>query len=598
MKKSLHIFLGLMVITGTVIFSCKQKTTSPDRAIGNLLTDQVDSFSTVCNQFRKAAEDPATQEKSLQNLFLQARLAYKKMEWAAEYFAPITARQVNGPPVPEVEMPGLNITDPAGFQMMEPCLFPHIDPSRHGVFLRQVDLMQSAAGQFQKRLSGAIMYDPLVFDAVKLEIYRLITLGITGFDNPLTLKSMAETQASLESLQQILEQYPPREQTDSLMTALDGAINYLRVNNDFNSFNRAEFIVRYMNPMTASLTLLTQELNIPFHKYNRLVNQDARTLFDTNTFNVNAYAPDRYFFINPEKIELGKTLFSDPLLSGNGNRSCQSCHQPALAFTDGLPKNKTLNQNGLLKRNTPTLINAALQSGLFDDLRVNSLEDQSITVVQSSDEMHGSMQTIAHRLWDSQKYRDLFARAFPKKDRRGIDTMEVMNAIGSYVRSLVQLNSRFDDFMRGNKTALNTQELQGFNLFMGKAKCGTCHFMPLFNGNFPPGYISMESEVIGVPETATKKYIDPDLGRYEIVPLGFLKHAFKTPTLRNVARTAPYMHNGVFSNLEQVVDFYNKGGGTGLGLAVENQTLPFDQLNLSAQEKEDIIAFMKSLNSH
>ena len=254
-----------------------------------------------------------------------------------------------------------------------------------------------------------------------------------------------------------------------------------------------------------------------------------------------------YFFLNPEKIKLGRALFEDPVLSGNGMRSCQSCHQPSLAFTDGLAKNKTLSKNGLLKRNTPTLINAALQPALFYDMRVNSLEDQSITVVQSSEEMHGSMKATAERLWGNKKYRDLFSAAFPKKNREGIDTMEVMNAIGSYVRSLTRLDSRFDEYMRGNKSAMDAGEINGFNLFMGKGKCATCHFMPLFNGSFPPGYTTMETEVIGVPRAIGKKEIDPDPGRYDIVHIGFLRHAFKTPTVRNAARTAPYMHNGVYS---------------------------------------------------
>jgi cytochrome c peroxidase len=381
------------------------------------------------------------------------------------------------------------------------------------------------------------------------------------------------------------------------MAAFDGAINYLRVNPDFNAFNRAEFITRYTNPITAGVTKLQRALHISIHKYNRLLNQDAKTLFDSNAFNVNAYAPDRLFFINPEKIVLGRTLFYDPILSGTGARSCASCHQPAKAFTDGLVKNKTLGKNGLLKRNTPTLINAALQPALFYDMRVSSLEDQSVTVVQSSEEMHGSLKTTARRLWDNKKYRDLFTAAFPKKNRTEIDTMEIMNAIGSYVRSLTRLNSRFDDYMRGSKTSMSPEEINGFNLFMGKGKCATCHFMPLFNGSFPPRYTAMETEVIGVPLAIGKKEIDPDMGRYDIVKFGFLKHAFKTPTIRNAAGSAPYMHNGVFKSLEQVVDFYNIGGGTGLGLNIDNQTLPFDKLGLTNKEQKEIVAFIESLDS-
>jgi cytochrome c peroxidase len=132
---------------------------------------------------------------------------------------------------------------------------------------------------------------------------------------------------------------------------------------------------------------------------------------------------------------------------------------------------------------------------------------------------------------------------------------------------------------------------------MGKAKCATCHYMPLFNGTFPPRFQKIEAEVIGVPKSIRENIIDQDMGRYAIVKVESLKHAFKTPTVRNAELTSPYMHNGVFNTLEQVMDFYNKGGGAGLGMKIKNQTLPFDSLSLSLKEQNDIIAFIKSLNS-
>ncbi|HEY2726299.1 MAG TPA: cytochrome c peroxidase, partial [Parafilimonas sp.] len=226
-----------------------------------------------------------------------------------------------------------------------------------------------------------------------------------------------------------------------------------------------------------------------------------------------------------------------------------------------------------------------------------TLEDQSHDVVQSTVEMHSSMKLSVKKLWKDTLYRKMFSVAFPQKNRTGIDTLEVMNAIGSYVRSLVFLNSRFDEYMRGNKAAMNENEVNGFNLFMGKAKCGTCHYMPLFNGTFPPRYMKSEAEVIGVPQSLTTNIIDSDLGRYNIVRVASLKHAFKTPTVRNAALTAPYMHNGIYNSLQQVIDFYNKGGGIGLGIKMDNQTLPFDKLDLTGKEQYDLVAFIKSLNS-
>jgi cytochrome c peroxidase len=216
--------------------------------------------------------------------------------------------------------------------------------------------------------------------------------------------------------------------------------------------------------------------------------------------------------------------------------------------------------------------------------------------VQNKLEMHGSMKEATGKIWENKTYRQMFSDAFPKKDRTSIDTVEVMNAIASYVRSLVSLDSRFDKYMRGDKTAMSEEEINGFNLFMGKAKCGTCHYMPLFNGTFPPRFIKIETEVIGVPQLAGKNVLDSDMGRYNIVKVASFKHAFKTPTVRNASRTAPYMHNGAFATLEQVLDFYNKGGGTGLGLKMDNQTLPFDKLDLTEKESKEIIAFIKSLD--
>jgi cytochrome c peroxidase len=207
------------------------------------------------------------------------------------------------------------------------------------------------------------------------------------------------------------------------------------------------------------------------------------------------------------------------------------------------------------------------------------------------------MHAAVNSLWQNKSYRQLFTDAFPIKNRTGIDTLEVMNALGSYVRSLTALKSRFDDYMRGNKKAMDTQEISGFNLFMGKARCATCHYMPLFNGSFPPRYMLIESEVIGVPKTIATKAIDPDPGRYTQLKINAFKHAFKITTVRNAARTAPYMHNGVFTTLQQVLDFYNKGGGAGSGYKVENQTLSPDKLNLTAKESADVIAFIKALDS-
>jgi cytochrome c peroxidase len=191
------------------------------------------------------------------------------------------------------------------------------------------------------------------------------------------------------------------------------------------------------------------------------------------------------------------------------------------------------------------------------------------------------------------KYTALFKKAFPETHK--VKEWQLQNAIASYIRSLNDFDSKFDLYMRGESDDFSEEEKLGFNLFAGKAKCATCHFIPLFNGTVPPNFTKTEQEVIGTPKDKTGKKISPDLGKYNQNKMDQLKNAFKTPSVRNAAKTAPYMHNGAFSTLEEVVDFYNKGGGKGLGYEVDNQTLPFDELKLNKKEEKALVAFMKTL---
>jgi cytochrome c peroxidase len=160
------------------------------------------------------------------------------------------------------------------------------------------------------------------------------------------------------------------------------------------------------------------------------------------------------------------------------------------------------------------------------------------------------------------------------------------------------MNPRFDRFMRGEKSALTASEKNGFNVFMGKAKCGTCHFTPLVNGIVPPDSTETEFEIIGVlahPVGFKNNKLDEDQGGFNLHKMQLYKNAFKPPTLRNIALTAPYMHNGVFKTLEEVIEFYDLGGGAGIGLDISNHTLRVDRLNLKESEEASIIAFLKTL---
>jgi cytochrome c peroxidase len=171
----------------------------------------------------------------------------------------------------------------------------------------------------------------------------------------------------------------------------------------------------------------------------------------------------------------------------------------------------------------------------------------------------------------------------------------ILKCIGEFERTLVSMNSRFDAYLKGNTQSLNKEEINGYNLFAGKALCGSCHFFPLLNGLVPPVFNDTEFEVIGTPKDFRNKQLDLDSGRYKISKHNIHLFAFKTPTLRNIAITAPYMHNGCYKELDEVLDFYNKGGGAGLGFDIPHQTLPFDSLQLTKTELKNIKLFLLTL---
>jgi cytochrome c peroxidase len=268
-----------------------------------------------------------------------------------------------------------------------------------------------------------------------------------------------------------------------------------------------------------------------------------------------------------------------------------------MAFTDGMPKSLAFDFKGNVRRNSPSLINAIYSTAYFWDGRTEYLQDQVTDVLNKVDELHGTYEEVVHKLKMSKEYKELFKNAFKDQPEKDININKINRAIAAYIQGLVALNSPFDRYIRKESEDLNIEAIRGFNLFMGKASCGTCHFAPIFNGTVPPRFMESETEVLGVPASAdlSNTVIDSDSGRAEFIKARELLHSFKTVTVRNANLTAPYMHNGVFETLEELIDFYDLGGGQGIGLEVPNQTLPPDQLNLCEQEKKDLKAFMISL---
>jgi cytochrome c peroxidase len=532
-------------------------------------------------------------QKEVLEQFKKTRLQYKRIEWAVEYFVPETARFMNGPALDEMELEENKFFVPNGFQVIEEHIYPEYDSKNKKEIIRELDILLSNTKQVEITFGAITISNDYVLDALQQNVHRILTLGITGFDSPILNSSIPEARQSLSVIPELLLIIQPDSKIlDDVKQIAAKAKEYCDSNPNFNTFNRVVFITEYLNPLSQKLNLFQKEEKIPAVERNRPLKATASTLFDENAFDVNGFVASNEYRYSDEKAILGEKLFYDKSLSKNGNRSCASCHNPEKAFTDGLKTNVSLKGKNL-NRNTPTLTYASFQNAQFWDMRQLDLEKQSVDVIQNEDEMHGSLAAIHSKVSSDSEYIRLFQKAYPKSDKT--EAWQIQNAISSYVRSLNSFDSRFDSYMRGNKNSINAEEIQGMNLFMGKAKCATCHFTPLFNGTVPPNFAKTEHEVVGTPEDASGKRLSEDTGRYIFNQLPQLKGAFKTPTLRNVAVTAPYMHNGAYATLEEVIEFYDLGGGTGLGLSVENQTLPTDKLNLTAAEKKALVAFMKTL---
>jgi cytochrome c peroxidase len=276
----------------------------------------------------------------------------------------------------------------------------------------------------------------------------------------------------------------------------------------------------------------------------------------------------------PAKIALGKRIFSDPALSATGTISCASCHDPKLAFTDGEPTGKGVTGRRLA-RHTPSLWNLAWSPLLFWDGRAATLEDQIRFPIEHPDEMGSTLDNAVDRFSRHDSYVRAFADAFPGDPR--ITPANIARALAAYERTLVSPPTRFDRWLAGDAAALSAGEINGLRLFAGRAKCINCHKGFAFTDyNFYD---------IGVPSD--------DRGRGAEIRLPAADYAFKTPTLRELVWTAPYMHDGSLATLDDVVRIYEMGG---VSRPTRAKDLPAT-IKLWDGERADLIAFLESLSS-
>ncbi len=290
---------------------------------------------------------------------------------------------------------------------------------------------------------------------------------------------------------------------------------------------------------------------------------------------------------NVAKIKLGRKLFFDKRLSRDNSISCATCHNPTTGFTQNTLKTPKGFKDRIGKRNTPTLYNTAFYHRLHQDGRETSFETQFLSPLIHPKEMASrSAGFVIEKIKWLPDYQNLFEKVFgygPSVDRIG-------QALAAYQRTLISGNSRFDRWHFGKeKDALNEQEILGFKLFTGKAKCETCHSISETFALFT----DQAFHDIGhgwEQDQKRKTKQERDMGRYEVTQDPLDKWRYRTPTLRNIVLTAPYMHDGQMKTLEDVVKFYNKGGAPHKG-----QDNRIEPMNLNKKEISALVAFLKTL---
>jgi cytochrome c peroxidase len=545
-------------------------------------------------------------EQRVRSAFRVARLRYKRLEGVVEFYAPALAAAFNSrrQEVDDDDAPPPSTLAPTGFPALEALLWPHLDNANADSARRIVDGMRPLAARLRSLAPALVPTEAQLIEVARLELARVSTLGIAGFDAPRTGDAMREGAEAIESVRGLLRAAGPgfwndfARERQTLDDAFGRAAGYLRSHPDFEIFNRLAFISVYAQPAAVALDSLRRAAHTTPIRIPRAWRVDAPSVYSANAFDTRAYAPSTAPASSRDLVALGARLFFDPSLSGPKTRSCASCHNPAQGFADGLVKAHSIDPNGrAVARNTPTLINAALQPAQFADERSVTLEDQIVEVLRSPAEMSSSVEQASATVGANATYVSAFASAFRVPQSSAVSPLRLRQALAAYVRTLVSLDSRFDRAVRGDTNALTFDERRGFTLFMGKGGCGTCHFAPLFSGNTPPLYMGSDVEVIGTPVSPNAPAtLDPDSGRARIDGLPTHVRAFKTPSLRNVALTAPYMHNGAFRTLDEVLQFYDGGGAAGVGARIANQTLARDSLHLSAAERKSIIAFLGALS--
>ena len=371
------------------------------------------------------------------------------------------------------------------------------------------------------------------------------------------------------------------------LTGLGVLFIYYLINNNFTSTPTKEYAQFFKSEIELCTTCPPGfQLNDDNQCVSRNLYLQYESLEDKGVGGLKTALPEIRDGFSPQQIDLGRYLFFDPVLSADGTISCASCHDPEMGFSDGKAVGVGIHQQKL-KRASPGLWNVAYLKKLFWDARAGSLEEQMQGPLYAEDEMGTTEEQLLETLNGIGNYQRLFAEAFPKrKSNDSIKLHEIYTSIAAFESSLISLNSRYDQYAHGYHQALNEKEIEGLNIFRSfVARCAECHTPPLFT--------NQQIAVIGSPEPDGLP-LDP--GAEITFNDKTRRGGFKVPSLRNIEKTAPYMHSGKFNTLRETVEFYTKGRGHAVP---ENEDLFLHwhiwEPNLTDTELDRLVDFLKTL---
>jgi cytochrome c peroxidase len=604
-------FLSAIVAVVICSFTLGKQTTAYHTHYLNALSSFEDADRELYSKIKNSDCVSPVDKSRIKEEISRVRLKLKGIDIWLRYLEPVAYNKINGPLAVEWENEVFEKFEKpyhregAGLSLAE--LYLDNTIINKDTLLGLIDRSFIAIKTYEAdSIIGQLDTFDHFFLANRLYLLNLAAVYTTGFECPNPKSVIPELRSMLANVKSIYtvfnQSFPGTPLTNDYLALYDRMISFVNAQpSDHTRFDHYTFIKDYVNPLFAINQKLINAYNVISKSYNDYtLNNDAPSIFDKTL-----YTPQNskgiFSLVNdPVTLEeikhIGKLLFYDPILSGNNQRSCISCHKSTQYFTDTTaPTSMQFNKQDRLPRNTPSLVNVIYNHLLMLDGKHISLQAQGKAVMTNPIEMGGNEQDIMTKVLSCKEYKTAFKK-FAKltPEAKNITFDHIVSAITYYYSEFSNYYAPFDEAMNNNKS-ISQESIKGFNLFMGKARCATCHFVPQFNGVKPP-YISSEFEVLGVPADTSYQKLSADRGRYEVNPADETLNAFRTSSIRNSAYTKPYMHNGVFNTLEQVIEFYDAGGGVGKKLSVANQTLSADSLKLTPSEKKELISFMHSLN--